>query len=110
MSVDEELIDEAYEDAYEETFEKLEEILEEDLPVDERRFFVEQGDEEGEYEVRKFHNENASKSGFDSKQDAIDAAKDMAKKASGPEKRAQVKVRDGGSFSKVMDFVEGEKV
>lgn len=109
MSINEELIDEAYEEAYEETFNELEEALEEDLPVDERRFFVEQGDEDGEYEVRKFHNDNASKSGFDSKQDAIDAAKEMAKKASGPEKKAQVKVRDGGSFSKVMDFVDGEK-
>jgi hypothetical protein len=95
----EELVDQAYELT----------LAEDDLPVDDRRFFVEQGDEEGEYEVRKFHNENASESGFDSKQDAIDAAKDMAKEASGPETKAQVKVRDGGSFSKVMDFVDGER-
>lgn len=88
----------------------FEQTLEEDLPVGERRFFVEQGDNEGEYEVRKFHNENASETGFDSKQDAVEAARTMAREASGPETKAQVKVRDGGSFSRVEDFVDGEKV
>lgn len=88
----------------------LESALQENLPVDDRRFFVEQGDEEGTYEVRKFHNENASADGFESKQDAIEAARDMARDASGPETRAQVKVRDGGSFSRVEDFVDGEKL
>jgi len=83
-----------------------ESALEENLPVDDRRFFVEQGDEEGEYEVRKFHNENASESGFESKQEAVEAARDMAREASGPETKAQVKVRDGGSFSRV----DGKKV
>jgi hypothetical protein len=104
MNIDENRIKSAYMQAYETI------LQEDDLPVGERRYFVEQGDEEGEYEVRKFHNENASESGFESKQDAIEAARDMAREASGPETKAQVKIRDGGTFSKVEDFVDGEKV
>jgi len=100
---DEDELKNIFDQAYEMTF------LEEDLPVDDRRFFVEQGDEEGTYEVRRFHNEEPSETGFDSKQDAIEAARDMAGEASGPESKAQVKIRDGGSFSKVEDFVDGEK-
>jgi hypothetical protein len=81
----------------------------EDFPVDDRRFFVEQGDEDGTWEVRRFHNEEPSKTGFDSKEAAIEAAKDMAREASGPESKAQVKIRSGGSFSKVIDFVDGDQ-
>jgi len=104
VNIDEKTIKSVYTQAYETA------ILDSDLPVGERRFFVEQGDEEGMYEVRKFHNENASADGFESKQDAIEAARDMAREASGPESKAQVKIRDGGTFSKVEDFVDGEKV
>jgi len=42
--------------------------------------------------------------------EAIQRASEIAKNHSSKKKRSQVKIRDGGSFSKVMDFVDGQKL
>lgn len=78
------------------------------IPVSDRRWFLEQGDKDG-YKVRRYHNDNASATA-DTKMKAIKKAKKIAKNHSSKNKRSQVKIRDSGSFSKVIDFVDGKKV
>jgi hypothetical protein len=79
----------------------------EDLPVKPRIWFVEQ--HEDGYQVRKYHNDQASAT-TDSKQGAVEKARKFASNASTQSKRAQVKVRKGGSFQRVEDFVDGERL
>lgn len=77
-----------------------------DLPISERRFFVERHD--NGFQVRRYHKDNAS-AVESSKGAAIRKARRFARNASSKSKRAQVKIRDGGSFSKVEDYVDGER-
>jgi len=79
-----------------------------DLPVQERRWFVERDNDSG-YKVRRYHRDQASATA-DTKMEAIQRASEIAKNHSSKKKRSQVKIRDGGSFSKVIDFVDGQKL
>lgn len=82
--------------------------MKDDLPVSNRIWFVERHDTEG-YKVRRYHSDRASATAT-SKMNAVRKARDLAANASTSSKRAQVKVRDGGSFARVEDFVDGKKV
>jgi hypothetical protein len=77
----------------------------EDLPVSDRRWFVER--HEDGYQVRRYHRDRASATA-DTKRKALKKARELASNASTESKRAQVKVRKGGSFQRIEDFVEGK--
>ena len=79
----------------------------EDLPVDGRRFFLER--HEYGYQVRRYHNDNAS-AVEPTKQQALEKAREFARNASTKNKRAQVKVRKNGTFQRVEDYVDGKPV
>jgi len=79
-----------------------------DLPVQERRWFVERDNDSG-YKIRRYHRDQASATA-DTKMKAVKKASKIAKNHSSKKKRSQVKIRDGGSFSKVIDFVDGQKL
>jgi hypothetical protein len=78
-----------------------------DLPVADRRFFVELH-KEG-YQVRRYHKDNAS-AVEPTKQQALAKAREFARNASTKNKRAQVKVRKNGAFQRVEDYVDGKPV